>query len=282
MTIGLNERRLKIVKYIVLMCVVLLVLETASQSDQLTIIELKHLPADDVIPVLRPFLAPGETLTGAKYTLFLNSTPETTARIRSIVATLDKAPRELIITVVQGENARENLSSVDVSGNITVGNNVDIVFGRNPQESGSISVTGRSKESLKREHNIQRVRVQEGLPATLFIGQTIPVYPLQYGRRDRRHVGYQHITTGFRILTRLADDRFVLDIASRGGSSTSNIHKGVGHQQIQTQVQGRLGEWLDIGGVFGGVGRSETGIVYNDSGNKEKAWQVFLTVVEIK
>ena len=273
---------MKVFKYIVLMCATLLILETAGQSEQLTIIELKHLPADDIIPVVHPFLAPGETLTGIKYTLFLNSTPETAARIRSMVSTLDKAPRELMITVAQGKNVREILSSVDVSGNLTVGNNASIVFGRNPQESDSISVTGRSGASFKREGDIQKVRVQEGLPATLFIGQSIPVFPLRYGQGDRGQIGYQHVMIGFRVLTRLANDRFVLDIASQGGSSTSNVYQGQSYQQIQTQIQGRLGEWIDIGGVLGGAGRTETGLVYNDSEKKENEWQVFLIIVEVK
>ena len=243
---------MKVFKIIVLLCLALLIFDTAGQCEQLTIIELKYLPANEILPVIRPFLASGETLTGSRYTLFLNSTPETASRIRSIVSTLDKAPRELMITVVQGKNVREILSSVDVSGNLTFGNNANIVFGRNPQESDSISVTGRTGESFRRDSNIQHVRVQEGLPATLFIGQSIPVSPLQYGRGDRSHVGYQHVMSGFRVLTRLSNDRFILDIASQGGSSTSNVHQGVGYQQIQTQIQGRLGQWLDIGGVLGG------------------------------
>ena len=264
------------------MCATLLVFEFSGYCGHLAIIELKQRHADEIIPAIEPFLGPGDTLSGQRYTIFLNTTPENAVRIQSIVQTLDKASRELMITVVQGENARNVLSSVDVSGNVSVGYNANITFGRHPQPEDSISVKGRSQQSVQRGSQIQQIRAREGMAATIFIGQSVPVFPREKGRRVNGHVGYQHIMTGFRVLTRLSDPHFVLDIASQHGSPKSEGDRGVGYQQIQTQIQGKLGEWLEIGGIFGGAQHSETGLVYSDSQKKENRWRVFLIIVEAR
>ena len=80
-----------------------------AHGGQLAVIELNHRRADDVIPVITPFLGTGDTLSGKDGLLFLSTTPENLARIQSIIAHLDQASRQLAVTVVQGENALDTL-----------------------------------------------------------------------------------------------------------------------------------------------------------------------------
>ena len=160
---------------IILFSLCLAVIFPAVGSGELGVIELKHRTADEIIPILRPFLESGDTLSGQKYVIFVSTDPDTLARLRSIVLQLDKAPRQLIIVVVQGENAQKALASVDLSGNISIDDSARLTFGRNPQPDDTIALTGRSRQYLQSDVEIQQVRAQEGMATTLFFGQSIPL-----------------------------------------------------------------------------------------------------------
>ncbi len=253
---------------------------------QLSIIELKHRTADEIIGIVKPLLGPDDTISGKKYVVFLTTAPENLARIESVIRALDKPSRQLLITVVQGENAEEALHSVDVSGNVAIGDNARIEFGRNPQPEGTVSIKGRSGQSVRGQKDIQRLRTQEGLPAFITIGNIIPVTtqtvdPRSRGSQDGKRVVFREVKTGFRVIPRLSGDRFILDITSQLESISSAGHGAVETQQIQTQVQGRLNEWVEIGGVLGMRQWSESGFVYSDEYKKQNRGRVFLKIVEV-
>ena len=252
--------------------------------DQLRVFELKHRTADEIVRIVKPLLGPEDTISGRSFTVIVTAAPETLSRIESVIRTLDRPSRRLLIIVVQGEDAREALDSVDVSGNVSIGDDARIEFGRNPQPEGSVSVTGRSARSTRRDVDIQRLRAQEGLPAFFYVGQLVPVStqtvdPRSHGSR----VVFKEARTGFEVVPRLSGDRFILDIASRRESTPSADRGGgvVQSQQIQTQVHGRLNEWIDIGGVLGSRQRREAGVAYRDETSRQNRQSVFLTIVEV-
>ncbi len=253
---------------------------------QLSIIELKHRTADEIIGIVKPLLGPEETISGKKYVVFLTTAPENLSRIESVIRNLDKPSRQLLITVVQGENATEAMAFVDVSGNVSIGDNARIEFGRNPQSKDTVSVSGRKGQSAQRNMHIQQVRAQEGLAVLIYIGQSIPVShrtaaPRPSGSPHADSVVFQEVRTGFRVVPRLSGERYALDITSQH-ESTSSVRRGaVETQQIQTQVQGRLNQWLEIGGVLGIGQWSGTGWVYSDEQQKRNRGRVFLKIAEV-
>src|SRR4026207_1645190 len=73
-----------------------------AQAQQMQVIELDFRMAQGLIPILEPLLEPGGVLTGTDDVLFVRPSPENLEQIRAAVATLDRAPRQLLITVGQG------------------------------------------------------------------------------------------------------------------------------------------------------------------------------------
>jgi type II secretory pathway component GspD/PulD (secretin) len=107
------------------------------------------------------------------------------------------------------------------------------------------------------DRNTQSVRVMEGREAFLRIGQSVPVRERQVQRSvvGGRVVEQTVETTQFReaadgiyVLPRVSGDRVTLDISAQR-ESLSRARGGVNVQGVVTTVSGRLGEWIEIGGV---------------------------------
>ena len=260
----------------------LILLYTSAYCGQLRIIELKHRTADEIIRIVRSQLGPDDTISGKGYVVFLTAADENVTRIESIIRTLDAPSRQLLITVVQGENAREALASVDISGNVSIGDNARVEFGRNPQPDNTVAVKGRSSETRKNNVDIQRLRAQEGLPAFIYIGQLVPVSTRTVAPQSRQNrTAFRETKTGVRLVARLSGDRFVLDIETQRDIISPTTRGAVATQQIQTQVHGRVGEWVDIGGVIEAGQWRESGIAYSDENRRQRQRPVFIRVNEI-
>ena len=130
----------RLISICVIILTVLFILFTIAFGGQMAVIELKHRPAEDVIPAIAPFLGPGDALSGQDFLLFLNTTPENLTRFRSIIAHLDQASRQLAIMVVQGENAVDQLRAVELSGSVVIGNGATVGMG-NPRNPPHDSIT---------------------------------------------------------------------------------------------------------------------------------------------
>lgn len=257
-------------------------LSFSATCGEMSIIELKHRTADEVIRIVTPLLGPEDTITGRRYTVILTAVPERAGRIESIIRNLDKPARQLLLIVVQGENAGETLEAIDISGNLSPGDHAGVEFGRHPQPDDTVAVMGRSARSAKRQADIQRLRVREGMPAVLSIGQMLPVSTRTVDPRARNdRIAYQQVRTGFRVVPRLSGNRYVLGIAAQRESSSAAGHQAPAAQQLQTQIQGRLDEWLDIGGILNADRRSESGFVHSDERQERLLHPVYLKIVEI-
>ena len=73
-----------------------------SGAQSLQIIELHYRLADQILPSLQPLVEPGGVLSGTDSTLFVRTSPGNFEQIRQAVALLDRAPRQLLISVGQG------------------------------------------------------------------------------------------------------------------------------------------------------------------------------------
>jgi type II secretory pathway component GspD/PulD (secretin) len=259
----------------------LLILSAGAHGSQLAVIELNHRQADDVIPVITPFLGAGDTLSGKDRLLFLSTTPENLARIQSIIAHLDQASRQLAVTVVQGENALDTLGALSVSGSVTIGDKVTAGVGHRGQADDALTVDARSTQRTRNSSDVQRVLVQAGQTATIYVGLSEPVplgSPTLHGMRHHQIQGYREVLTGVRVTPRLSGDTITLDIETRQDRPADGGSGAVRTQGIQTRVQGRLNEWIEIGGILSGTARREAGIVYGGSGRQASHHNVFIKI----
>ncbi len=256
-----------------------------ASGGQVAVIELKNRPADKLIPVISPFLGPGDTLSGQDSLLFLSTTPENLARIQSIIAHLDQALQQLAITVVQGENAIDRLSTIDISGSVTIDDGVAVGVGAPPgPPHDSITVDARNSQRTRRGSDIQRVLVQNGATATIYLGLSAPVAmesPTHKGMRYHQIQGYREMLTGVQVTPRISGNRVTLEIETRQDQPAGDSPAVVRSQQIQTQIQARLDEWIDIGSILGTSNRKEDNLITRSASQQSSQRHVFVKVTEV-
>lgn len=251
-----------------LLMVILVSAMTASIAQPLTVIELRNRDAGEVIPTLRPFIKPGDVLSGDGYQLFIRTDPQTLADIRQFIAALDKTPAQLLISV---RNAGE-LDSMQTSANIRGaiehnGNRVIINDGRDNR----LDIRAGQNETTGTQRQIPQIRATEGRPALIYAGISVPVSTMQRERQgnrviERTSTEYRNVTSGFYVTAKLNDDEVILtvepQIQSRGEAGAINTYA------LATMIRGRLGEWLPLGGIaesensrstyIGGVNKTRT------------------------
>ena len=228
---------------------ILLVLLCASSvsANPLTVLQLNSRPAEEVIPVLEPFLGPGEKISGQGFKILLRASPETVAELRELIASLDVAAKTLMISVFQGRES--DLRDFDFSASIRIENS-DI--------SGSINASDNQADFTGGP--LHRVRVNEGSEGFIYTGMRSGLYA-------KNEV---NLASGFYVLPRINGDRVTLQISStRENASTSQ--RSIDTLQATTILSGRLGEWLPLGGADErGSGTSSEGIGQRSSGQNQQ------------
>lgn len=263
----------------------LFMLSAVTYGGQMAVIELMHRPAGEVIPVISPFLGPGDTLSGQDNFLFLSTTPENLTRIQSIVAHLDQVPRQLAITVVQGDNAIDQLSAVDISGSVAIGNGVTVGVGNSRgHPHDSITVDAQTGQRTRRSSDIQQVLVQNGATATIYIGLSVPVAMdrlTHKGMRYHQIQGYREMLTGIQVTPRTSGNRVTLEVEVRQDEPAGDNTGVIRTNHIQTQVQGRMNEWIDIGTILGASDRQDATLIDRSTSRQSSQRHVFVKVTDV-
>lgn len=278
-----------------------LAVSAARAQGTVEVIPLYYRTAEEVIPVLQPMLVPGGTLSGFRGQLIVRTTPENLAEIKRILAALDQAPRQLLITVRQDADASAQRRSAEVSGN--VGNdNVRVVVppasrerqgGRVVIREGDSRIRGHVQDSnsAASERDTQTLRVLEGREAFIRVGQSVPVR----GRQVTRTVvggqvveqvvdstQYRDVTTGFYVRPRVSGDRVTLDISPQRETLSNDVRGGVNVQRVVTAVSGRLGEWIEIGGIGQDATGRQSVLLGSTSSATHDSSRVLVKVEEIR
>jgi type II secretory pathway component GspD/PulD (secretin) len=254
-----------------------------AQNSTLEVITLKYRTAEQVIPVLQPLLDKSGSLSGMQSQLFVRTTAANLADLKRVLATLDAAPRRLMITVRQDAMLDRDRTVGEVSGRISTG--------------GDDALRARidSTRTLDSDRNTQNLQVLEGSSAFIRTGQSVPVrQPLvtrtiingRVVENVSNTVEYRDVTTGFYVLPRLAGDRVTLDINPQRDTLArpeQNLPRGsVNVQQASTTVSGRLGEWIEVGGVVQGVANQQTVILGGTREVSRDNRRILLKVEEIR
>jgi len=188
----------------------------------LEIIPLQHRTVEQVLPVLRPLLEPGGTLTGQSNQLIVRASPRNLAEIRRALEAIDRPLRRLQISVRQDDALDASREALGISGQVgNRGANVEL---------RALDARDQRRDSLE-----QRIQVLEGGRAFISIGQARPVVQRQFIQTPAGVVAQetfvvQDAAAGFEVVPRLAGDTVFLDTATG-------------------TVRGRLGEWLEAGGA---------------------------------
>jgi type II secretory pathway component GspD/PulD (secretin) len=92
---------------------------------------------------------------------------------------------------------------------------------------------------------------------------------------------YKEIGTGFYVVPRLSGDRVVLDISPQKERLAGGTEQNIETQRVRTTVSGRLGEWIELGGLSQQQEDSETGWVYGTEKMSRDRRRVWVKVEEL-
>ena len=216
----------------------------------LEIISLHHRTAEQVLPVLRPLLEPGATLTGQRNQLIVRTSPANLAELRQALAALDRPLRRLQISVRFDDAGTSESRDIGASGRIS-------------NRGTRIDVRARDDRSQSAERVDQRIQVLEGGRAFIMAGQAVPVPG-----------GIWETATGFEAVPRLSGDTVMVDIAPQKESFDRQ-------QRMATTVSARLGEWFEVGGALSSASRGDRGIASSRRSGAAETRRVWLKVEEL-
>ncbi len=241
----------------------LMVFPAQAEQMQLEIIPLKHRMTSDIVPMLQPLVVEGGSVSGMNNQLIVRTTPQNMREILKVLNVLDRPLRSLKISVrfdTQGDHhGREH--GVDghyQTGNVRVETRNPGSYSRNGQtvtvggKRGEVSYRNYSTQSRTDDDNVYFVRTVESQPAWIRTGESVPVpertvvlHP--HGTDAYDSVSYRDISSGFYVVPNLNGDRVTLMISPE--RSRADSYTNVKTQEAQMTVTGRLGQWLDLGGV---------------------------------
>jgi hypothetical protein len=236
------------------LCLLLPATDALAQERQLYTVGLRNALPEQVLPALQGQVSAGSSINSYHQQLILNVTPDEYRRISALLEQLDQAPRSLLISVRGQGQTSDQRERYGVDGTIGDGN-VQVRTGADGSRQMRTETRVTVNQSVRqgRSDGTQQVRAVEGMAAFIAAGNTYPIRSDRYGDRQLTPV-----TSGFYATARvLGNGEVVVDIDQHN----DRMERGnITTQEVQTQVRGRIGEWIVIGGVDQSGGSSEHGI----------------------
>jgi type II secretory pathway component GspD/PulD (secretin) len=234
-------------------------------AQSLTVIDLKYRRAEELIPVLQPLLEQGGALTGQDYKLFVRTSGSNLAQLRSAVQQLDKQQKQMLVSVRRSTALDVQQENASASGTLSTRNGV----------SGTVRAGERNLQT--QDSSVSSVQVLEGNAAFIATGTTVPIVTaVAVGGGKRPFVAgtieQRNLQRGFMVTPRVNGDQVILEISQQDQRVGGN---GIQSQSLNTQVIGRLGSWIQLGGVSETSSSSNSGILsrsYSTGGNELSVW----------
>lgn len=246
---------------------IMLALPSLAQ-ERVEVIVLNYRTAEQVIPLVQPLVGPAGAVTGMQNRLIVRTTPERLAQIREVLAGIDTAPQRLTITVRRDAEAEAAQAGAAASARIGPG--------------GGVSARVWSSRTEAGQADEQRIQVLEGHRAFIRTGTAVP-YRSQTITRDpwgrvvvQESTTFHDVDTGFEVVPRLAGERVWLTIHPRRGQI--NPDHSVQVESASTTVSGRLGEWIELGGIDSAASDQGRGIAYGSRGTQAAGTRLWVRV----
>ena len=276
-----------------------------AEGGTVEVITLRYRTAEQLMPLLRPMLDKDGSMTGMQNQLIVRTSPRNLNDLKKILATLDAMPRRLLITVRQDAAVDRERTEVQASSRIVAGNG-GVAVGEPARGAGGVAQVQRgddvlrartdSTRSLSDDHNAQTLQVLEGNSAFINFGQSVPVQQLQVtptivnGRVinsvNGAAVQYRDAQSGFYVLPRLSGEQVTLEISPQRDTFArpeQNLPPGsINTQRAATTVAGRLGEWIEIGGIAQGGANQQTVILGSTRETSADNRRILVKVEEIR
>ena len=224
-----------------MLCIAMLLSGNVSaQERHLRTYTLQHALPEQIVPVLSAQLSAGSSVTSYHQQLILNVTDAEYRNLQTLLAQFDSAPRSLLISVRKQSQQLNDDERYAVQGSI--GNdNVQVQTGNNWQQHSETRVIVNRGSAQSARDAAQQVRAVEGMQAYISAGNTVSMRSGNYGARE-----LVPVDSGFYATARVVGDEVVVDIDQRDDRLQG---RNIATQSLQTQIRGRIGEWIPLGGL---------------------------------
>ncbi len=241
------------------------------------VLPLNYRSAEEILPLAQSVLGSTGRVRAYGNQLIVSAEPEQIAELQEVLQRLDTPPRRLLITVDSVEERDASSGDYGVDGSIGTGN-VRIVTGRSEHYAqNDIRVTRSSTQGSGGSR--QQIQATEGYPALIQTGQSVPLtsygrdaygYPVQ--QREYRDIGQ-----GFQVVAHVHGEQVQLDIRSQQ-ERLDRRNGSIDTQSADTRVSGRLGEWIELGGVSESRTDSRSGLLSQRAGSSRQTQGLRLKV----
>jgi Bacterial type II and III secretion system protein len=262
------------------------------------VITAGYRPVDELVEIIRPMVPKPGSVSGAYGKLVIRTTPENMREIKEILATLNRAPANLLVSVRHSMDEEVRRDLFEVFGQVG-GENASISTGRGAGNGRGVVISGQDNgqqagvridrtQSTASDGGTERVRVLEGKEAFIRSGQSVPVSEervIVSGNgvtTVQRSTGFRDVTSGFYVRARLnGDDGVTVEIfpqRNRLDAASGAIETG----EASTVVSSRLGRWMEIAGVGSTTNESLRGIGASASGATRSESAIYLKVERLE
>jgi len=273
---------------------------TVSAELVLEVIELRYRSLEQVLPVVQPLVPTPGSVSGMHGNLIVRTTPANLVEIRRVLKAIDREPHRLMITVRQDADMSRADGGAEIAGSVSAGN-ARVVVSSGRDEHGASVQSGRgddrlqarvySSQALQNDRTTQQIQVLEGAEAFIHVGRSVPVprsssvRDVDGGRVFASRVDtleYRDMLKGFYVRPRLSGRRVTLDVSAQRDTPGNQGRGSMNVQRLTTTVSGRLGEWMEIGGIVSGRAFQESGAAYRTTTAIGDNHRVLLKVDEIR
>ena len=270
--------------FVLLLSVAVIKSLQAGENDPLQIIDLKNRPAEQIIPVIQPMLNPDDAITGTGYQLFIRTDKNTLEEVTRLLQAIDKAPRNLLISVRNDAQSNSTSSDFDISGNYEIGDDGRVIVGNRPPKEKGTNVTYQSNRTDQGNDSEHRIRVIEGGKAFITAGVIRP-YEHRTIIRHRNgisiydNVDYQDVTSGFYVSPRLTGNGEVTLHIQPHYRTSRDEHSGqVDVHEADTTIITGLGKWTQIGGIDTQSNSTNKGFINKSANRSAKQSSIYIKV----
>lgn len=266
---------------------------SAFAQEKIEVITLNYRTAEQVIPLIQPLVGKDGAVTGLQNRLVIRTSADKLAQIKRVIASIDTKPRRLMITVRQNTTREALAQESSVFGSVGA-DHARVTVPETPGKAAArielgsqgnrVGAKTSSTRDIENSADVQRVQVLEGNAAFIHVGQSVPYATRSIVRNGRQvtvveDTQFQDVTSGFTVLPYVSGDAVMLEINPQ--RNTLGTRGAVNVQQASTVLSGRIGEWIELGGVGQQGASSGSGTVYSTQGVSSDNRSIFVKVEEI-